>query len=138
MSEAVSSSQEETPTPTVSEEPKHEEVATQQSPKETENGLGGVAEFRKTLTNLSRQLKSIAWHFCINPLRIVVRNYPPSSKLLGIYMVRVQCHRMGIVIILASARRPVWKAGSPVFLSDQTAEPRNLISKTFLQIRSFE
>ncbi len=57
VSEAVTSSEEETPTPTGTEEPKHEEVATEQRPKKTENGLGGVAEFRKTLTNLSRQLE---------------------------------------------------------------------------------
>ena len=57
MPEAVTSSNEETSTPTVAEEPKHQEDATNQSPKESENGLGGVAEFRKTLTNLSRQLE---------------------------------------------------------------------------------
>lgn len=55
--EAVTSSEEEPPTPTAAEEPNEEEAVTEQNPKETENGLGGVAEFRKTLTNLSKQLE---------------------------------------------------------------------------------
>ena len=43
--------------PEVSKDPKSEDNASVPSSKETTNGLGGVAEFRKTLANLSRQLE---------------------------------------------------------------------------------
>ena len=43
--------------PKVSKDPKSEDNASVPSSKETTNGLGGVAEFRKTLANLSRQLE---------------------------------------------------------------------------------
>ncbi|MEE3060993.1 MAG: hypothetical protein VX371_05165 [Verrucomicrobiota bacterium] len=43
--------------PEVSKDPKSEDNASVPSSKGTTNGLGGVAEFRKTLANLSRQLE---------------------------------------------------------------------------------
>ena len=124
--------------PEVSKDPKSEDNASVPSSKETTNGLGGVAEFRKTLANLSEKLEIDRLAFLHKSLEDRGEALPTLEQIAGDIHGIKPMSPTGIAITTASVPRLVSKVGFPVSPLGQTVEPRSSANKSFPPIRSLE